>query len=350
MAKAKKLPSGNWRVQVYSHTDIINGKEKKRYRSFTASTKKEAEYLAADWKMNKRDEIRNNITLGEACNRFINNRESVLSITTINGYRSIARNRVQNLMHMKIDTITEEDMQKAMNEEAKTLSPKTCKNIKGFLTAVFGAYRPDFNFKVTLPGGKKMDYYTPKKEEIQKLLAIVEGTDMEIPVMFGVYGGMRRGEICALEYADIHGNIISINKSMAVDKSTGKCSIKPPKTSYGTRYIEVPQFVIDKIGEGEGRIVKIHPDLLTHTFVKIVKNNKLNHFRFHDLRHYNASVLHSLGFPDKYIMQRLGWSSSKMLYNIYGHSLEDFEKEMTVKANSYFEELQKNITQNITQK
>ena len=45
MAKAKKLPSGRWRIQVYDYT----GENGKIYRkSFTAETKKEAEFLAAD--------------------------------------------------------------------------------------------------------------------------------------------------------------------------------------------------------------------------------------------------------------------------------------------------------------
>ena len=46
MAKAKKLPSGNWRVNQY----IGKNKDGKRqYKSFTASSKKEAEYLAAEY-------------------------------------------------------------------------------------------------------------------------------------------------------------------------------------------------------------------------------------------------------------------------------------------------------------
>ena len=40
MAKAKKLASGSWRCLVYSHTDPDG---KRRYKSFTAANKKEAE-------------------------------------------------------------------------------------------------------------------------------------------------------------------------------------------------------------------------------------------------------------------------------------------------------------------
>ena len=51
MAKAKKLPSGKWRALVYDYTDS-NGKRK--YQSFTAETKKEAEFLAAHYCLNKK--------------------------------------------------------------------------------------------------------------------------------------------------------------------------------------------------------------------------------------------------------------------------------------------------------
>ena len=46
MATAKRLPSGSYRVQVYSHTDSTG---RRHYESFTAPTKREAEMLAAEW-------------------------------------------------------------------------------------------------------------------------------------------------------------------------------------------------------------------------------------------------------------------------------------------------------------
>lgn len=47
MATAKQLPSGSWRCQVYAGT-APDGK--RQYRSFTAYTKKEAEYAALEWR------------------------------------------------------------------------------------------------------------------------------------------------------------------------------------------------------------------------------------------------------------------------------------------------------------
>ena len=50
MAKAKKLKSGNYRVLVPDYKDE-NGKW--HYKSFTAPTKKEAEYTAAEFTHNR---------------------------------------------------------------------------------------------------------------------------------------------------------------------------------------------------------------------------------------------------------------------------------------------------------
>ena len=64
MAKAKKLPSGNWRTRVYDYTDADG---KPHYESFTASTKKESEFLAAEFAISKkRGNKKTNLTVGEA--------------------------------------------------------------------------------------------------------------------------------------------------------------------------------------------------------------------------------------------------------------------------------------------
>ena len=79
MAKATKLPSGNWNVRALEYTDE-NGK--KHFKSFTAPTKKEAEYLAADYYANKKAKAAAgiaNITLSEAIRRYIDSMNNILS-------------------------------------------------------------------------------------------------------------------------------------------------------------------------------------------------------------------------------------------------------------------------------
>lgn len=52
MATAKKLPSGAYRCLIFDHME--DGKRK--YKSFTAATKKEAEYQATQYIMQKEEQ------------------------------------------------------------------------------------------------------------------------------------------------------------------------------------------------------------------------------------------------------------------------------------------------------
>ena len=71
----------------------------------------------------------------------------------------------------------------------------------------------------------------------------------------------------------------------------------------------------------------------------MINSTGLPHFRFHDLRHYCASIQHAIGIPDAYIMQRGGWGSDGVLKEVYRHAMSDKENEMNTKANDNFNNL-----------
>ena len=58
MPNAKRLPSGNWQVKVYSHTEYVDGKPKRIRECFTAATKAEAEYQGGTIQKGKQKENR----------------------------------------------------------------------------------------------------------------------------------------------------------------------------------------------------------------------------------------------------------------------------------------------------
>ena len=74
-------------------------------------------------------------------------------------------------------------------------------------------------------------------------------------------------------------------------------------------------------------------------FGRLLKRINIPHFRFHDLRHYSASVQHAMGIPDAYIMERGGWGNDAVLKNVYRHTMEEQKKRMADKANAYFSNL-----------
>lgn len=100
MATAKKMPSGNYRVRIY---DKATGKQK----SFTAGTKKEAEYLANEWLTGRQKAvIKHDITVGEAVRTYIDSKNNVLSASTIRGYEIVYRNGLTGIRDINIDDLT----------------------------------------------------------------------------------------------------------------------------------------------------------------------------------------------------------------------------------------------------
>lgn len=346
MATAKKLPSGSWRVRIYTHSETIfaadgSPKEKKIYKSFTCDDtslkgKRKCEKMALDWLENHNVHQTNQMCFGDAMDAYIAARENILSPRTIRDYKLTRSKYVQSLMPIPIDSLTQDQIQRAINIEAQNLAPKTIKNIHGLISAVLKVYRPSFALNTSLPQKKKVELYIPTDEDIRKLLQEAAGTEMELPILLAAFGPMRRGEICALRSEDISGNIVHVCRNMVLKADSYDWTVKQPKSYAGDRYIDYPDFVAEKWQGIEGRIVNINPNALTSKFKHYLKRAGLPHFRFHDLRHYSASIQHALGIPDSYIMQRGGWNSDGVLKAVYRHALSDKAREMSRLANNHF--------------
>lgn len=343
MAKAKKLASGSWRCLVYDYTDDAG---KRHYKSFTsddptAKGKRKAEQMAATYAMKKerRDEIYDNITLSEAVDRYIRLKEGVLSPSTIRAYRSLERNHLSGIGKKTLYSLSNSFLQVWVSNLSDSVSPKTVRNVYGLLTAVLDMFLPGNSLHVTLPAKKKPELYVPSDEDVKKLLKHIEGTELEIAVLLAAFGPMRRGEICALESSDVSGNQVTVSKSMVVDENR-VWHIKQPKTYSGYRTIDYPDFVARKLEGIEGRIIKATPDQITNRFKRAIRFSHLPHFRFHDLRHYAASIMHAIGVPDQYIIARGGWSSDSVMKSIYRNTIgAEYEKQSGI-INKHFEAMQ----------
>ena len=331
MAKATKLPSGNWRVQA---SKTLNGKLVKK--SFTSEKKKQAEYMAAEWQIEIEEENAvENITLEQAYDKYIKMKNAVLSPSTIRGYEALKRNTFSEIMNFPILKITQSMIQIEVNKLAVDSSPKYVRNAYGLLNAVLKTFRIDINLNITMPQKKKPELYIPDDNDIKTLLNSVKGQRIEIPILLAAFGPMRRSEICALTSDDINGNIITVNKSMVMGDDK-EWHIKAPKTFSSYRHIEYPDFVIERLQGIKGNLTDMTPSAITDAFQKILKKNNLPSFRFHDLRHYAVSTLHSINVPDKYIMARGGWATNHTMNNVYNHILQSKKDELSQKITSHF--------------
>ena len=92
--KAKKLPSGNYRVQVVAGHDE-NGK--RIVKSFTAAEEWEAIKLATDFACRREQNYDRNMTVAQAMEMYIESRRNVLEETTIRDYNQVLKYRFGTL-------------------------------------------------------------------------------------------------------------------------------------------------------------------------------------------------------------------------------------------------------------
>lgn len=338
MATAKKLPSGAWRVNAYVGRDE-NGKQIRK--SFTAPTKREAELMAAQYLTKKHhDDAPENMTLGQAIDKYIESKSNILSPSTISGYRSVWRNLDEAFKALPICALDNKTVQIAINEYSMNHSPKTVRNALGLIEVALSVYQPDLRLRISTPQRVKPDLYIPSTAEVEKLLNHVHGTSYEIPVILAALMGLRRSEIVALRWEDIDFNKRTMRIHRAIVWGADKqWHEKTTKTTSSTRVLSMPQPVIDCLSRSErtgSSVCQLTAATISANFPEKVVSAGIQPFNFHCLRHYYASVLLSLNIPNKYAQQRMGHATDNMLKSVYQHLMEEKKTETDAAIDEYF--------------
>ena len=304
------------------------------YKSVTADTKKEAEYLAAEMQLKKKEKAKSDLVLSEAYKRYINSKKNVLSPSTVLEYIRLSNKSFQALMNKQIDEITLEMIQCEINSYALDHSAKSVRNAYGLFSTVMKTYRPDFAVNIRLPQKQKYARHIPSEYDVRRLIIASEGKRIQVPILLAAFGSLRRGEIAALRPADITDKGVNINKAVALNEKREQF-IKQPKSYHEYRFVELQPWIIQRARSWNGFGMSIN--CITAEFSKIVEVAKIEHIRFHDLRHFYASERHALGVPDKYIMQTGGWAAMSVLQDVYQHTMQEKQDEFTKRTLDHFE-------------
>lgn len=326
--KAKKLPSGNWRARAY-YTE--NGK--KICRSFTAETKKEAQYLASAFLMEKREKARNGMTLGEAIDDYITNKQNILSPSSIDSYKRIKKNSLNELCSIYLSELEPDIIQKHFNKLSQTKAPKTVSNAHGLLASVLNVYAPEIHLNTTLPKKQKKIKNFPAIEDV---IRIIKGTEIELPCLLAIWQGLRMSEVRGIKKSDIKNGILTINR-VIVTVNRQNIEKSETKTYDSKRQLQLPEYILNLIEKSDTEyITELTGQAIYKRLDRLLRKNGLEHISFHDLRHLNASVMLALNIPDKYAMERGGWSSTNIMKSVYQHTFSDERKEIDRKIDGFF--------------
>lgn len=341
MSKIEKLPSGSYRTRV-RYTD-----ESGKYcsKSFTAPTVKEVKKMVADF-LSGKDEKKEQkfLLLSDAMRQYIQTKQNVLSPSTVRGYTAYSNLYALKLQKKNIYDITQADVQKAVSEEAATHSPKTTRNLHGFISAVIRLYRPEFTLVTTLPQKDASQIQIPTEDEVKAIIKRLEGNEAKIPVMLAAYQGMRMSEVVGLKWScvDFDAHTIKIQEAKVMNADREYVS-KRPKTVSGSREIKMMSVVEEALRNAprEGEYVTSLKGQQIFNRYRRAQKVIGKEYSFHELRHFACSLMISLGIPNKYIANFLGHSSERMVERVYGHVMKDKKDEFFDRVNSHFSGEQK---------
>lgn len=333
MPKAHQLPSGSWNVIVYSGKDAQG---KRKYESFTAPTRREAELQAAQWSL-RRSVRPEDLSVRDAVARYIDANEQVLSPATVVKYRGMLRRDFEQIAAVPLRRLTSAQAQAWVSALAGTLSPKSVSCAYGLLTATLSQLAPDLSLHVRLPRRIPHEIQIPTPEEVALLIAEAP-EDFRPALVIASTMGLRRGEIAALRWSDVQDGALSVTR--AVTKGKTGLVTRAPKTNAGIRLLPIPPAAVPYLTPPAGAdpsaaIVPLTPDAITRRFERLTARLGLP-YHFHALRHYYDSVLLSLGVPEKYIMARMGHATPSMSRQVYAHIMQDRDAQITDQINDYF--------------
>lgn len=202
--------------------------------------------------------------------------------------------------------------------------------------------------RVEIPKVERKEARYLDEKQAAELLVCLEAEPLQYRAIITLllYSGMRRGELCGLEWTDVDFKecLIDINKSSLYLKEKGVFE-DDTKTFSSQRVIKLPSHVISVLREhkraqdlerlkaGDKWIFTnklftqwngkaIHPDTITGWFSEFIKRNGLPSVSIHSLRHTNATLLIANGTDLRTVSKRLGHANMTTTGNIYAHAIQ----------------------------
>ena len=346
MAKARKLKSGNWNIQVFDYRDPSG---KGHYTSITAPTKLECEIKARVYqKDHPQRDASQDMTVGAAVDRYIE-LCGVQSPTTTLAYKRMRENAFVGLMSTPVKKLTNESVQKAINHECsrithagKPISAKTVHNEYGLISAALKKIC-GLTFTITLPKIKKDRKQYP---DPQRVLDAIMDCPQKLPCLLSMWCTFSMSELLGLKCSSIQDGCVYINQ-VRVATEDGLVEKSIAKNATRNRVQRLPKYLLDQIIQTEayqeylrtgtdGYLFPGTRHTIYNAWTRTAKKHGLD-LSFHDLRHMSASVMLQLNIPEKYAQERGGWSTPSIMKTVYQHTFSQERILIDDTINEYFE-------------
>jgi integrase len=343
----------------YWHAGFMDKNGKRRNASTRVSSRKEAQKIAEAYEERRtakqvRDviaglhkEITGEDLTAQSFNRFseawLVSKEPEVSAATLVFYKNAIGKFTAFLgekANEEITTITQEDLTRFRNQEAKKLAAKTVNHEVKCLKMLFKAARRDRVISEDPSEFVKMAKKTQSTtrrpftaEELQRVLAVADD-EWKSLIRFGLYTGQRLGDLAALRWQNI-------------DLQRAEIRITTQKTSKNL-VLPIPVHMLNRLTESAGDkrpADPIHPSAykawkkagktstISNQFVNLLARAGLRERKphrksadapgrgvgsstgglsFHCLRHTAVSMMKDAGVPEAAVMELVGHDSEQM--------------------------------------
>ena len=379
-ARPKKCETkkDRWTLTAFFGYDE-RGRQKKKQKTVTAKNQTEANRLLRKWLSDLEGCEYNteNQTIAQFLDYWLEHYPTIkkLSPRTLETYNdAAARYIVPELGKIKIADLTPKMLvdyffrlanrpsaRKNNDGTERKISGRTQLKIYRLLSVVLvSAYKWELIprnplEKVTPPKVEKLKATLYSREIASSLIEALakEDEQFQLIVLMAIFTGEREGEVLGLDWDSysIAENSFYIHQSSQYTKKLGTYIYPKPKNESSKRtpllpsvmrpFFEKAKIQFDEIKRVAGdswnpyNLVfydefgnPINPNRISTRFHEFIKKHRLAYMRYHDLRHFNLSLLLANNVPLPTITAHSGHARTSTLLDVYGHAMDQNKQQI----------------------
>ena len=355
----RKRKDGRWEARVISS---YKPDGKAIYRSVYGKTYLEAKEKRNDLlrstaaissRCEKTGSSKGKITLEEVAWEWLAARKDSIKESTYAHYTNLVRRHLLPCLGpRRLYALTPEVLDGFLREKLRTgradgkggLSPKTVADIRSVLLQILlYAQRRQYpcaaQSHMFYPKNRQSATRIMTREEQAKLETVLfQCPDpLHLGVLTALYGGLRIGEVCALQWGDIslesgtiriHKTMLRIQELTPDARRKTKVLIDCPKTESSNRVIPMPSFLMAFLKQHRmakdvylltGKRAYMEPRICLEKYKRLLIRAGLDSFTFHTLRHTFATRCVENGFDAKSLSEILGHANVNTTLQRYVH-------------------------------
>lgn len=361
----RKRKDGRWEARVI---DSYSPDGKAHYRYLYGKTyyevKNKKNKLLATLKVSPtaipahKNELR--ITFGQLMDEWFHSRKGSIKESTFANYANVIEKHLSpGLGSLYLSSITTDVLDTFLKTKLTAgrldgkggLAPKTVADLRSVLLMIIEYARSHnylcpVNCKVFYPKHTQPDarVLTRHEQAILEEMVFTSQGYMELGILIALYGGLRIGEVCALQWRDIQFSDGTVNITKTVFRIQDltpnaprktKVVIARPKTASSSRIVPLPSFILQRLrtyrSKSEDYILTgtssvMEPRNCLKKYQKLLKQIGLPGYTFHTLRHTFATRCVESNFDPKSLSEILGHSNVTTTLQRYVHPSMELKK------------------------